>query len=155
MKRLHKITPALFFILLAALFFYGSFDIKQTTSGELSVISAATYPRVFIAFLAVIGVFVLICDLRRDDGAEQESGSISGLLICVIVTLAGILLLKVVGAVLVGSVFLTVMFQLLEPQKLSRKAALKRALLAVALSLLFSYLFRYGFGIRLPLYPSL
>ena len=65
------------------------------------------------------------------------------------------MLLKTVGAILVGIVFLTTMFLLLDPQEASRKTLWKKILLAVVLSLLFSYLFRYGFGIRLPLYPSL
>lgn len=155
MKRLQRILPGLFFLVLAVVFFYGSFSIQQTTSGELSVISAATYPRVFILFLAIIGVAVLVFSLRQSDEAQEESGSYSGLLICVAVTLACILLLKAAGAILVGIVFLITMFVLLEPQNNSRKALIQKIVLAVVLSLLFSYLFRYGFGIRLPLYPSL
>lgn len=155
MRRLQKAMPGLFYLLLAAVFFYGSFDIQQTTSGDLSVISATTYPRIFILFMAIIGVFVLISGLRQPDSEQEDSGSYSGLLICIAVTLAGILLLKTVGAILVGIVFLTTMFLLLDPQEASRKTLWKKILLAVVLSLLFSYLFRYGFGIRLPLYPSL
>lgn len=157
MEKFKKALPPLFFLLVAAVFFYGTFSIKQTTSGNLAVISAATYPRAMIAFLAVMGLWILVQDAVLDHSSsrqEASSGAVLPLLTCIGTTLACILLLKTLGGVITGTVFLTVMFLLLERQPLTRKLAVKRFVLALVLGAAFSYLFRYGFGIRLPLFPS-
>lgn len=157
MEKFKKALPSLFFLLVAAVFFYGTFSIKQTTSGNLAVVSAATYPRVMIAFLAIMGFWILAQDVfLAPSGGQQEasSGATLPLLACIGVTLASILLLKTLGGVITGTAFLAGMFLLLERQPLTRKLVVKRFVLALVLGAAFSYLFRYGFGIRLPLYPS-
>lgn len=153
MSTLKKISSSLFCFVVAAVYIYGSVLIEDfEASGEVFM-SPRHFPIAFSGLLIVLGLLNMCRELKKNDAAASGRKP-QMLLISVCVLLLCSLLLKTLGSIICGAVFLGSHFILLAQEPPTRKKQLLMIIWAVIAAIAFSYLFRYGFGIRLTLFPA-
>ncbi len=152
-NSLKKAVPSLVYLLLAALFFWQTFSIQQSTSGTIGAITPRTVPRVVIACFALCAVLNLVNDLRSDKEAEALIQVPQKYLAACAAFLFVGLFVKRLGFVICGIVFMAVLLIALDDRPLTKKNIITNLVMAVVCSFVFCYAFRYGLNVRIPLYP--
>ena len=148
-----KAIPSLVYLLIAAVFYWQTFSIRQSTTGTIGAITPSTVPRVVIVCFALCALINLHNDIRREGEAAvliQMPGKY--LAVCAAFLFVG-LFAKKIGFVICGIVFMGVLFNALDDRGLNRKHIIQNVVMAVVLSFVFCYAFRYGLNVRIPLYP--
>lgn len=152
-SKWRKAVPSMIYLLAAAVFFWQTFSIQQSTSGSIGAITPRTVPRVILLCLALCAVLNLIHDLREEGECAPFVQAPFQYLVVALTFLFVSLAVKKLGFVLCGVVFLFSLFQVLDDRPVTRKRVLGNLVMAAAFSLIFCYGFRYGLNVRIPLYP--
>ena len=66
-----KALPSVVYLLLAGVFFWQTFYIKQSTTSVFGMVTPKTFPRAIILLLAICSVINLISDIRTDSEAKK------------------------------------------------------------------------------------
>ena len=153
MKTVRKALPSVIYLLIAGVFFWQTFSIRKTDT--IGLISATTVPRVIILLLAIASLINLFHDLNSEKEPERFIHVPWKFLVTGLLLLFAAQYCKKVGFVIIGSVFLGVMFNLLDDaEKLTPKRIVFQVILGIVLSFTICYAFRYGLKVRLPLWPK-
>lgn len=152
-SKWRKAAPSVIYLLLAAVFFWQTFSIQQSTSGSIGAITPRTVPRVILICLALCAVMNLVHDMKEEGECASFVQVPYKYLIVALTFLFVSMAVKKLGFVLCGGVFLFALFQVLDDRPVSRKRVLGNLAMAVAFSIIFCYGFRYGLNVRIPLYP--
>ena len=153
--RLRKALPSIVYLLIAAIFYWQTFSIRQSTSGVIGAITPRTAPRFIILCFAVCAVFNLYNDLKREGETEAFIQVPAKYLAVGAAFLFIALFVKKLGFVVCGVLFLFVLFVALDDEQCTKKRVLVNLLMAVVFSVVLCYGFRYGLNVRIPLYPRL
>lgn len=154
MNKWRKALPSLVYLAVAALFFWQSFSIQQSTSGTFGAVTPQTVPLVIILCLAVCAVINLVHDLRAPGDAAPYIVVPGRFLLTAATFLVGALIVKHVGFILTGGLFLSALFLIMDERPMNKKRVLLTVLAGFAVSAACCYGFRYGLNVRLPLYPN-
>lgn len=151
--KLKAIFPSIVYLIIAGVFFIQTFQIRQSTSGDMGAITPRTIPRLIILLFAVCAVINMIQSWKKAEETEKLINRPLCYLIIGLDFLMIALLAKKIGFIIMGSIFQFVLFCVLEDEKLTKKRVGFYFLIAIALTFLFCYGFRYGLHVRIPLYP--
>lgn len=152
-SKWRKAVPSAVYLLTAAVFFWQTFSIQQSTSGSIGAITPRTVPRVILTCLALCAVLNLIHDLKEEGECAPLIQVPFKYLVVALTFLFVSLAVKRLGFVLCGCVFLFSLFQVLDDRPVTRRRVLGNLAMAVAFSIVLCYGFRYGLNVRIPLYP--
>ena len=153
MNKVRKALPSVVYLLIAAVFYWQTFLIHKTDN--IGIVSATTIPRVIILMLAACAVLNLVHDLKQDGEVARYINIPWKFLVTGLLLFFAAQYCKKIGFVIIGSVFLGVLFNLLDEEAHTPKRVILQILLAVVLAFAISYGFRYGLKVRLPLWPKL
>lgn len=153
--KLRKALPSMVYLIVAAIFYWQTFSIRQSTSGSIGAVTPRTVPRFIILCFAFCAVLNLYHDLKKEG---EEAPYIRVPIKYLAVGLAFLFIalsVKTLGFVFCGIVFLFVLFMVLDAQPLTKKRVAFNLLMAAGFSVILCYGFRYGLNVRIPLYPRL
>ncbi len=152
MGKIRKALPSAIYLILAAAFFWQTFSIRKTDN--IGLISATTVPRAIILMLVIAAVINLFHDLHGEE-PERFIHIPWKFLVTALLLLFAAQYCKKIGFVIIGSLFLGIMFNLLDdPNMRTTKRVLLQIGLGIVLSIIICYAFRYGLKVRLPLWPK-
>ncbi len=144
-------------LIVCALMFYATTQIRVFAAME--GLSSRFFPRVIIAIMAILGLFLIYFDLKRAKGytqPEEDSQKKKGISVgdqCVLETMVALLayvaLLDPIGFIPTTIVYLIVQMTILS-SKPSKKDLLLFALIAVVSSVGIYFLFTKAFYLMLP-----
>ena len=153
MGKVRKALPSVIYLIIAGLFYWQTFSIRKTDT--MGLISATTVPRVILLLLVIAALINLIHDLRNENEPERFIQVPWKFLVTALLLLFAAQYCKKVGFVIVGSIFLGVMFNLLDDAEVrTPKRIILQVLLGIVLSFAICYAFRYGLKVRLSLWPK-
>jgi len=151
--KLRKALPSIVYLIVALLFFIQSFSIRQSTSSVFGMVTPKTFPRVIIGLLAICAVANLVNDLKNPEPAKKTIHLPGKFLLSCALFVGSALIVKKVGFVITGSLFLPLLLLLLDDQKMTLKRTLFLVIIGVVIAVGAVYGFRYGLKVRLPMYP--
>lgn len=153
--KLRKALPSVVCLIIAAIFYWQTFSIRQSTSGSIGAITPRTVPRFIILCFTFCAVLNLYHDLKKDGEEAPYIQVPIKYLAAGLAFLFIALSVKTLGFVLCGIVFLFVLFMVLDDQPPTKKRVVLNFLMAAGFSMVLCYGFRYGLNVRIPLYPRL
>lgn len=153
MKKIRFAVPSIFLTLLCVIFFCGTFSIKVALYGSLSGVGVGPkfIPFLTIGFLFALAVanFILEWPHRHEIAKREDKNGLSLILSMAILT-ACFLLMKLLGFIIVGTVFLFGEFVLLNPGKCTKREMMKYFIFSLVISSIVFAAFKYGFRLGVP-----
>ena len=153
--KLRKALPSMIYLIIAGMFDWQTFSIRQSTSGSIGAVTPRTVPRFIILCFAFCAALNLRHDLKKDGEEPPYIQVPIKYLAAGLAFLFIALSVKTLGFVFCGTVFLFVLFMVLDDQPPAKKRVVLNLLMAAGFSLVLCYGFRYGLNVRIPLYPRL